>query len=238
LSLFLWRLDGGEAQDVFLAYLGSIFIIVMADLRLGPSGTLALLRPRWSLLPFALLGGLGATILSSELGNIWLSISDEAFQALSKVDPDPLSAGLTALLSSLILPLCLSLLIFHVIFKAVAARLSGRHALILSVLLGAIALPGTWIQSVALLILPLWIRQQSGALLPAFLAFLPSTSLAFLSWLGWAPGIEGFDLISTEVLLWQPIWFDLLGGVLLLAGLLPLMRFLLPPPQTHEERIA
>ena len=41
--------------------------------------------------------------------------------------------------------------------------------------------------------------------------------------LGVEPGVPGFDVTAADEVLWQPVWFDVLGAVLLAAGVGPLL---------------
>ncbi|MEZ4466556.1 MAG: hypothetical protein R3F60_26325 [bacterium] len=196
-------------------------LILRVDRRVGPETPPALVAPPlawWT--AAALLAGTGATILVSEVGNILLSV-----RAYSPIVPEgPTVDPWTAALLGLLQPVCLVAVLHGVVQRALAVRLPASWVVAGTIALGAaFGGGGLAVQFGLLLILPTWLFRHTWALLPSAAAILPQSIIPLLAAAGLAPGIPGFDVTSPDEVLWQPIWFNVLGAVLLAAGVGPLM---------------
>ncbi len=184
----------------------------------------------------AAVAGVGFTIFASELGNIVLSLQDAPLGA-----PPP-DAGrgvpwVNALVVGLIHPVCLLLVAQGVVQRVLLlARFGPWIVVALTAIIASIGdLFGVWPQRVFMLGLPAWLYLRSLSLGLALAAYLPGRLIAAALELGFRPGIPGFDLVATDGVLFQPIWFDLLGALLVAAGVAPLLAAMVAARRDDPE---
>ncbi|MCA9561747.1 MAG: hypothetical protein H6704_21885 [Myxococcales bacterium] len=184
----------------------------------------------------AAVAGLGFTIFASELGNIVLSMQDAPLAA-----PPP-DAGrgvpwVNALVVGLIHPVCLLLVAQGVVQRVLLlARFGPWIVVALTAVIASIGdLFGVWPQRVFMLGLPAWLYLRSLSLGLALAAYLPGRLIAAALELGFRPGIPGFDLVAADAVLFQPIWFDLLGAALVVAGVAPLLAAMVAARRDDAE---
>ena len=177
-------------------------------------------------LMYALVAGIGFAILGKELGNIGLSIAElpTPLEAETAANVSPL---LVALLSSVVYPSCFMIILLSVSGRALLSTLPLVAAMVITVLIGAIGAPLPVLARVAFVIaLPVWLFARSHSLSLSIAAHIPATALPLLDAIGCAPGVRGFDVESPERVLFQPVWFNVLGAVLIAAGVGPMLRTL------------
>lgn len=225
------------AWYVFLvALLVATVLVHFVDRRYGPPAPARRLWPEDArLFVPAVVAGVGFTIIGSEIGNVGLSIAGP----LSERDVAPLpdiEPWLAVLLHGFVYPLGLVYVVHGVVQKALFHPGRPFAAVLIASLLGSLhAPPPALLQWVFLLGLPGWIIMRSGSLALGMAAFLPSASTALLDAVGLLPGIPGFDVTSPNEVLWQPVWFDVLGAVLIALGCAPLIAAFQGPVAAQEE---
>lgn len=197
----------------------STAVLLTVDRRVGPEG-----RPRWAppapwFLGAAFMAGCGATILVSELHNVLMAINEAAI-----IDrPRPEGAPATIALLSVAQPLCLVIVLQGVVQRALHAALPLRWAIGGAMIIGGVFGGGAFLRVAPVFLLPAWLFAHSGRLTPSMAALLPAGMFTGLEALGLGLGVPGFDQVGVDAQ-WQPIWFNVLGGVLLAAGMAPLLR--------------
>ena len=202
-----------------LSPLAGLAAAFYADRRVAPKA-----KPLSWALPsgvVVLLGGLaavGAFILASELNNI----------ADSLAPPAPPQPGEAPTVDPWVVVgvVGISLLTISVVFNGII----GRHLLGRLKTSAFVPALGIWASMMASgvghpvsLVAPLfalgaWIFARTRSTLAALVTALPLPVMLALSALGWEPGIDGFDVLSPDRVLYQPVWFDLLGAALLAGG--------------------
>ncbi len=231
-------IQGSAPQHTVLAllagFIGATALALALDRRLGPPGLGPLVAPPvgWWVLPAAL-AGVGTTILGSELGNIMLTWSDKVAATPTPLPVTPPKWQL-ALLWSLVNPLCISLVLHGITQRVLMATHRPWAGLIGTLVVGAALVPGPFLQWVAVLALPVWLYQHTRSLALTWAAFLPSAQGYLLGLVGLDPGIPGFDVVDPHQVVFQPIWFDLLGAACLAAGVFPFLRAFSEPDGADE----
>lgn len=179
--------------------------------------------PRAWMAGAAFVAGCGAAILGSEVGNIVLSLSPALREPMaSRLEVSP---WVGALLWGLVHPVCLTLMVNDVVHRTFRVVHKPRTAMLFTVFLGALTGGLAFFpQWVAVLTLPAWLYRHSQAPLLSVVGFLPVGLSAALGSLGLDLGIDGFDVVAPDKVLWQPVWFDLLGAALVAAGVAPFLR--------------
>lgn len=225
-AVFVGLATGTTEPPAWWLFPGMVFatpLLLRVDRRVGPESSPALWVPPvgwWS--GAAFVAGCGVVILASEVGNILLSMRD--YVPLGSGEGPKLSRFEAAGLA-LVNAVCLTAVLQGVVQRALGTRWPGRWAMVGTVALGAIFGGGGFaFQFALLLVLPVWLFSQTRTLLPSVAAMLPHAVPPVLDALGLAPGIAGFDRVSRDEVLWQPVWFDVLGAVLVAAGMAPLLR--------------
>ncbi|MBU1430273.1 hypothetical protein KKF91_06850 [Myxococcota bacterium] len=231
-SLLVWVIYLGLGEGV--ASLPALVLGTLLILRINvPVNGIPQLRPvYWRLLLPALIAGIGVTMLASELGNIWALLSP----------PEPLPEGpsitppwIHAFEVGLLLPVSLTALTCAVTFRSLAQIMIPQVALLLSAAWMASWTADVWPQWFVFYLLPLWLYEKTGSLSLALAAFFPTTGLSALEFFGVQPGIPGFDVTIPNEIVWQPVWFDALGGLLLLVGMAPIINALVPLPEPKRR---
>lgn len=236
LSLMLWALFvvplwalcaslpvqlGLPGGAVALGVLAATALAFAADRRFGAPGPPRHLWPeraRW--LAFALLAGLGITILASDLGNIGAHMSNARIEP-----PPPPESPWLAALDGAVFHAGLVLVIVGVAERTLLAIHRPWTAIGIAALLGALPSPlYLWPQWALLIGLPAWLFRHTRSLALSLAAYAPTVVLPLVDLAGFGPGIPGFDVVEPDVHLFQPWWFDLLGGVLVALGVGPLLR--------------
>lgn len=210
----------------------STAILLTVDGRVGPEG-----RARWAppapwFLGAALMAGCGATILVSELHNVLMAITQAA--VIERPKPEGAPALIAAL--SVARPLCLVVVLQGVVQRALHAALPLKWAIAGAMIIGGVFGGGAFLRVAPVFLLPAWLYAHTGRLTPSMAALLPAGLFTGLEALGLGLGIPGFDVVGVDAQ-WQPIWFNVVGGVLLAAGMAPLLRALAPsdtPPGDPE----
>ncbi|MCA9547418.1 MAG: hypothetical protein KC613_23605 [Myxococcales bacterium] len=230
--------QGSWPQHMVLALLGGFMgataLALFLDRKMGPPGHGPLVAPPvwWWIAP-AILAGLGTSILGSEAGNVMLTWSDSLAAA-----PEPLPVmppkWQLALLWSLVNPVCIALVLHGVTQRTLAGSYRPRTAMLGSIIAGAAVIPGPFLQWAAILALPVWLYRHTRSLALALAAFLPSAQGYLLDLFGLGPGVPGFDVTRSDQVLFQPIWFDLLGAALLAVGVFPFLRAFHGPPEVDR----
>ncbi len=191
--------------------------------------------PRARLGVAAAIAGLGITLLSSEVGNIVASLvpTDALIDTTGPSAPSLLEAFVLGVLY----PICLVAVAHGVSQRALLLTpLRPWVIIIVTVLIASVGdLFWPWAQRVLMLGLPAWIYMRSLSLGLALCAAMPGRLISAAIALGWAPGVPGFDLTGHDVVLWQPIWLDVLGGVLVAIGVQPLLRAFAPSGEKAGE---
>lgn len=216
--------EGPVGPLLVAGFAAATVIIWLLDRRLGPPGP-----PRYGLpdrpvwLAYALVAGLGFTILASELGNVGAHLAGVPLSDPETAAPAPLTERWRALVA----------LALHAGLLLVAVGVSGRTllalhrpwtAIILTALTGAIFAPfHLWPQFALLMGLPAWLFAHTRALALAAAGYLPVVLLSLLPLAGFALGVQGFDTFAHGPKPFQPVWFNLIGAVLVAAGVAPLI---------------
>ena len=198
-------------------------ILLAVDARIGPPGRAPWTPPAAWLLGTALLAGCGATILVSELHNVLMAMTDAAIDTRPKPDGAP---AIIALLS-VAQPLCLVIVLQGVVQRALHSALPMYWAVAGAMIIGGVFGGGAFLRVAPVFLLPAWLFARTGSLSPSMAALLPAGLFTGLEALGLGLGVPGFDVQGVDAQ-WQPIWFNVLGGVLLAAGMAPLLRTLGP----------
>ena len=181
-------------------------------------------KPSWFL--FAFLAGVGFAILGKEIGNIGLSLADGAVP-IPAAQPEVVSQALVATLSSLVYPICFMVVLAEVTLRTFLAATPVWAAILMTTLIGCLGVPIPLLGRIAFVIaLPIWLYVQTHSLSLAVIAYLPTGTLPLLNAIGWAPGIDGFDVESPERILFQPAWFNIVGAVLVAGGMGPMLASL------------
>ena len=172
---------------------------------------------------FALIAGIGFAILGSEVGNISLSMGD----TLTHEPTVTLLPRWAKVAFSVVEPVGLILVLQGIVQRSLQRVHSSNTAMVLTIILGALLYGSTnFLHFLVLLAWPTWLHSRTKSLLLSVVAYVSGTALGGLIMLGYGPGIEGFDVVSETEVLWQPIWFDLLGGGLVALGVFPFLRWL------------
>ncbi len=199
--------------------------ITWLDSRLFPS---PLIRT-WSVIKFrwagcALLAGIGFSIIGSEFGNIGDGLVNDPVP-LADAPPMVLTPLLSALLASVIYPICFIWILLGVSQRALLLWVSPWTTILMVSVLATLGSPIGRIGQLAFIMgLPAWIYIRTGSIGLAAIAYFPSNSMALLDYFNLKPGILGYDLVETEGRLMQPLWFNLLGAALMALGLGPLLQ--------------
>jgi len=205
------------------AAIGLTVAAYVADRRLGAPGPARFIWPerlRW--LGFALLAGLGITILASDLGNVMNHIVGARIdEGAPPADPTSLVIKLAVFQTGLLL------VVIGVAQRSLLAIHRPWVAIVITVLVSVLPTGTpihTWPQWVLLVGLPAWLFRHTRSVALALVAYAPTIALPLVGLAGIAPGIPGFDLIEPGTHVFQPVWFDLLGAALVAAGVGPLLR--------------
>lgn len=198
--------------------------------RLNPLGALRL--GPWWFAPGAVVLGIGATILTSEIVNVALSFQD--------VLPDPEAADALkgqALTVMVTFWAGLTAVIIGASQRVLLVFLPATQTVVLSAF--TIAFVVMWDPLLALpyglIIVPsAWLYARTRSLPTAMAAWLPAALVFVALSLGYGPGIDGFDVVAKDRVLWQPVWFDLLGGLCIAAGAFPFLEWVSPPKRPGE----
>lgn len=174
----------------------------------------------------ALLAGVGAAILGSEIDNIVrdrvpLVVPAPSTDAAAAVQMAPGPDAVLAVGRGLIAPICLGILGLGIALRNVAMGLPMWLALTFGAL--ATAFPGHehpayWLPWLLGPMVGGWAYARSHSLWVGIAALLPQHLVIFFGVLGITPGIPGFDTEIQPVVVFQPVWFDALGAVCLAAG--------------------
>ena len=248
LSIFLWALFvlpiwqlciripvafGGKANVVYTLLAGYVLgtaVVMLLDRRYGPpvpKRRYSVPSPGW--LFSALLAGMGFAILGSEIGNIG---NDLAQMPIAIEDPRRGDAPpwLVVILSSLVHPICFMMVVVGIAGRSILAIQRPWPAIIVTAFIGSIGAPMHLMPQLALVTgLPAWLFARTRSILLTWFAYLPMGLLPLLELLGLSPGIEGFDAFEGDVRAFQPLWFNLLGAVLVVVGLFPILASLEEP---------
>jgi hypothetical protein len=216
-----WALVGG----MFLA----AALVALLDRRIAqpvPPLPSTFRAPAGWMWPSAWLAGCGATILASELGNVALSLlAGAVMPAGESGGPAPvIPAWQLGLVWGGLHPWGFVLVLCAITHRRLAAFGRPRRAFWGAVGMGAVTLPGPLPQVVGLVAFPVWVYRWTRSVGVALVSFLPSALVYVLGVAGVKPGIDGFDVISAEQVLFQPVWFDLVGAILLAVGVFPFLR--------------
>lgn len=196
-------------------------------------------------LPF-LIAMAGATILLSEADNLlryfypppaWLT---EIFTSLIENQKDQVGAFIALVI---VAPLTEELLFRGLLLRGFLMRYSQWRAIVLSSLLFAVFHFNPWQFTGALTlgIFFAWIAVRTGSLFLPLLGHALNNALPLLV-SRFDLEISGFSAELTDVVQFQPLWFDSLGALCLAAGLSALLRRLPPtlapspdggPPNSH-----
>ncbi len=183
------------------------------------------LRPvRASLLGAITLTILGTTIVMSEADNLLRSLLppprwlEELFEQLLFGE-----RGLWAslVLVALVAPLSEELLFRGVVLRGFLARYPARRAIVLSALLfGATHFnPWQFPSATVFGLLAAWWYLRTGSLVPCLFGHALNNAVPTLAVHLFRIQIPGYTGGPTEAVLFQPLWFDLLGLVLVSVGL-------------------
>lgn len=216
--------DGPIGPLLVVGFVVATALTWRLDRRFGPPGP-----PRYGLpdrpvwLVYALIAGLGFTVLASELGNVGAHLADVPLRDPETTSPPPLTEGWRALVA----------LALHAGLLLVAVGVSGRAllamhrpwtAIILTALIGAIFAPfHLWPQFALLMGLPAWLFAHTRSLGLAAAGYLPFVLLPLLPLVGLEIGVQGFDTFAHGPEPFQPVWFNLVGAALVAAGVAPLI---------------
>jgi hypothetical protein len=210
---------------LLVGFTASTLIAVAMDRRFGPPG----LGPLWSppsvwMYGPALLAGLGVTILASELGNVIMSLSPQITPAGVENVLEGVPRWQLAVLGCLVAPVGLGVVLFGIVQRALAGTYRPQTAFLWTVVMGSLVLPAAPHQAAMIIALPVWLYRHTRALPLAVVGLLPFAQGVAMELYDIGPGITGFDLLDPNKVVFQPVWFDLLGAALLAAGLAPLIR--------------
>lgn len=242
-----------------LAMVGATALVARLDVAMRRPGVpeVGWRVPPAAWLAAALLAGVGAAILGSEIDNI---VRDRV-PLITPAPPVPAPGAETgptivagpevfrALTHGLIAPFCLALLGLGITMRNLFLSLPGGMALLVGALATAWSRhehPAYWLPWMLAPLIGGWAYARAHSIWLAVAALLPQHAVVWLDLFGLLPGIPGFDTEPKPVVVFQPVWFDLLGVVCLFGGMFLLIRGLgagvttnglpgRPPPAPRED---
>ncbi|MEE2789650.1 MAG: hypothetical protein VX589_20085 [Myxococcota bacterium] len=233
-ALFVWRslmlLPLGfvsaeyKIEALAVGYLLATWLVLKLDSKLfkaraEPMG-LWPSRPRW--LAYGLMAGVGFTIVGSEIGNVGMKIVGNTIPYTPQGGPEP-SVWMTALLGSIIHPICFGLIVFGVTLKTCLSWTKPWVAIGITCCLSALGAPiAQTAQLIFIAGLPAWLYVQTRSIGLAICAYLPASIMPLLDALALTPNIVGFDEVDPNRIMQQPIWFTLLGAGITIMSMWPL----------------
>lgn len=204
-------------------FVGAMLLVFVLDRRFGSPGPARRLwpeRPRTML--FALVAGLGVTILASELGNIGAHMADITAPTDDEAE---LGAPWEIAMVSTAFRLTLLLVVIGVSLRSLLAIHRPWTAVVLAALLGALPAPlHLWPQLGLMMALPAWLFRHTRSMALALASYLAMLLLPLADVAGVSLGIRGFDVVDPDAFVFQPIWFNLVGAALVAAGVAPLLH--------------
>jgi membrane protease YdiL (CAAX protease family) len=229
-SLLLTRVDlkiFGETEwpNLAITHLVSGLLTAKAGAILAGISLLAFFQPSRvsaSNLVLVIIGVVGISILSSELSNVLQSIQpiSESYQDLfNRLSQQNVIGVVLAI--GIIAPFTEELLFRGVILDGLRSNYPVKTAFFASTGLFAAVHVLPWLVLNAFLIgcFLAWLRIRTGSLTLCVLAHAIYNSLPFLLLRGVSIDIPGYTTGPARTIQFQPLWFDLLGAVLLAAGI-------------------
>ena len=191
----------------------------------------------------ALVAGLGAAILGSEIDNIVRDRIPLLIPAAAPATPEagavarsivPGPPVFLALTYGLIVPFSLAVVGYGIVLRNLLAGLPVWFAMAF----GALATiwwrhehPAYWLPWVLAAALGAWVYTRSHSIWMGVAALLPQHAVIWLTVVGVNPGIPGFDTDPKAIVEFQPVWFDAIGVLCLAVGGYLLIRgFTSGPP--------
>ena len=213
------------------AFVVATALVLQADVRLRPKGMpgvgLRLSRP--GLLVFGLIAGVGLAILASEIDNVVSDRfpRDNPLAVANTSDVLPGSDWLRALSVGLVWPIARVLVTIGISLRCVLVGLPLEVALVLTALTFAVF--GVDLRAGVPLAVPVivagWAYTRSRAIALPIAILLPVFSSVWISVLDLPLSLPGFYPSGDGgPVVFQPLWFDVLGIVLLAVGVGLLIR--------------
>jgi hypothetical protein len=181
----------------------------------------------------ALLAGVGAAILGSEIDNI---VRDRVPLVTAALDPHapppgptltPGPAWLQGLSYGLVAPICLAFLGLGITMRNLWTSIPGWAALTIGALATAWSRhehPAYWLPWMLGPLIGGWAYARTHSIWLGVAALLPQHAVVWLTVLAIQPGIPGFDTAPRPVVEFQPIWFDAVGVLCLVGGVFWMIR--------------
>ena len=187
-----------------------------------------------SVVACALIMAAGVTIIAKDLGNMGLSLSGGTIKPIASAPVD-VSPVVVACLSSVVYPIAYSLVLVGILARGLLKYLSQYPAILVAIFITLIGAPfHAWPRLAAVTFLPLWLFYQTRSLSLASICYLPATILPLLNALNIGPGIAGFDIEDPQRIILQPLWFNVIGLVLIVVGATVMNHIRRPDLVGHE----
>ncbi|MFN3202274.1 MAG: hypothetical protein ACE366_27970 [Bradymonadia bacterium] len=222
-----------------VAALAGLAAAYVVDQKVAPDAPpLSTRLPTVQILVLSIIAALGFLILASEVDNVLESMS-------TAPPPIPMTpeGGLEVSPWEATFVVALSLVTISWVFNGLIAR----HLLTRFERWTVVPMLGFWAGIMAeglghplILVAPLfafgaWLFACTGSATVAALSTLPMPLLLSLMALGLAPNLPGFDVPSVDQVVYQPVWFDLLGAICVAVGVGGLLRVFSPPASASPE---
>ncbi len=217
----------GHLVEAF-AMIAATLIVGRIDARMRRPGVpeVGVGRPAAAWVVAALLAGIGAAILGSEIDNI---VRDRVPLVTAAVSPQATAPGPTlspgpawtmGVSYGLVAPVCLAFLGLGITMRNLWTSMPGWAALTIGALATAWSRhehPAYWLPWMLGPMIGGWAYARTHSIWLAVAAMVPQHAVVWLTVLSVAPGIPGFDTPPGHVVEFQPLWFDAIG-VFCLAG--------------------
>ncbi len=175
---------------------------------------------------------LGVIIVTSELGNFLQSIKSLPqfyLDLIEKLDQQSLPGVLLAV--GIVAPVTEELIFRGVMLEGLRERYPLSTAIFVSTTLFAMVHVLPWLVINAFLIgaFLAWLKLETRSLLVCMVAHALYNSLPFVLTRVFSVDIQGFTTTPADTIVFQPLWFDLLGAAFLLLGIGGIRYFSRPP---------
>ena len=229
-SLGFSKLQGAISEEtnwlhIAITHALSGLLTAKAGAILAGLSIMAMLMPRklngWMILPL-LVASSGVTILASELGNVMHRISPIPKEYLDLVN-QLFQQNLAGVLISLavIAPVVEEMIFRGIILEGLRVRYTLTTAVFVSALLFGLVhvVPWAILNAFLLGLFFAWLKLETGSLLLCIVGHSLYNSFPFILNRIISIQVPGFNTMPGQTVQFQPLWFDVLGAILLVAGI-------------------
>jgi membrane protease YdiL (CAAX protease family) len=182
---------------------------------------------------------LGIAILSSEFNNLlqWIKPLPTGYDLLGRLMKEDLIGVFITV--SLIAPIVEEWIFRGVILEGLRGRYSVKTAVITSSILFGLVHVDPWvaINAAMLGIFLCWMKLRTESLMLCVISHALFNSLPFILIRIFNIEISGFTSIPQDQVVFQPLWFDLLGAALLITGIIGIIRVSQAENEIHSEEL-